>query len=68
MSEEDDSWQEGDVLDVVLTLDQDPLEVEQYEATDFESEEPEKIDFVSSSSPNYTAQFHTNQRRLQPTT
>ena len=51
MSEEDDSWQEGDALDVVLTLDQDPLEVEQYEATDFESEEPEKIDFVSSSSP-----------------
>ena len=35
MSDEDDSWEEGDALDVVLSLDQDPLEVEQYEATDF---------------------------------
>ena len=36
MSDEDDSWEEGDALDVVLSLDQDPLEVKQYEATDFE--------------------------------
>ena len=51
MSDEDDSWEEGDALDVVLSLDQDPLEVKQYEATDFESEEPEKIGFMESSSP-----------------
>ena len=51
MSDEDDSWEEGDALDVVLSLDQDPLEVEQYDATDFSSEEPEKIDFMESSSP-----------------
>ena len=51
MSEEDDSWEEGDALDVVLSLDQDPLEVKQYEATDFESEEPEKIGFMASSAP-----------------
>lgn len=51
MSDEDDSWQEGEALDVVLSIDQDPLEVDQYTATDFDSEEPEKIGFVSSSSP-----------------
>ncbi len=51
MSDEDDSWEEGEALDVVLSLDQDPLEVKQYEATDFESEEPEKIGFMESSSP-----------------
>jgi len=51
MSDEDDSWEEGEALDVVLSLDQDPLEVEQYEATNFESEEPEKIGFMKSSSP-----------------
>ena len=51
MSDEDDSWEEGEALDVVLTLDQDPLEVEQYEATNFEAEEPEKIGFMDSSSP-----------------
>ena len=51
MSDEDDSWEEGEALDVVLTLDQDPLEVEQYEATNFEAEEPEKIGFMESSSP-----------------
>lgn len=51
MSDDDDSWEEGEALDVVLTLDQDPLEVEQYEATNFEAEEPEKIGFMDSSSP-----------------
>ena len=51
MSDDDDSWEEGEAVDVVLTLDQDPLEVEQYEATNFESEEPEKIGFMESSSP-----------------
>lgn len=51
MSDEDDSWEEGDALDVVLTLDQDPLEVEQYEVTNFDSEEPEQIGFMESSSP-----------------
>ena len=51
MSDDDDSWEEGEALDVVLSLDQDPLEVEQYEATNFESEEPEKIGFMESSSP-----------------
>ena len=51
MSDDDDSWEEGEALEVVLTLDQDPLEVGQYEATNFESEEPEKIGFMESSSP-----------------
>ena len=52
MSDDDDSWEEGEAVDVVLTLDQDPLEVEQsHEATNFESEEPEKIGFMESSSP-----------------
>ena len=51
MSDEDDSWEEGDALDVVLTLDQDPLEVEQYEVTNFDSEEPEQVGFMESSSP-----------------
>ena len=51
MSEEDDSWEEGEALDVVLALDQDPLEVKQYEITNFDSEEPEEIGFMSSSSP-----------------
>ena len=51
MSDEDDSWEEGEALEVVLTLDQDPLEVKQYEATNFETEEPEKIGFMESSSP-----------------
>lgn len=51
MSDEDDSWEEGDALEVVLTLDQDPLEVEQYTTTDFSTEEPEKIDFLDSSKP-----------------
>ena len=37
MSDDYDSWEEGDSLEVVLTLDQDPLEVGQYEATNFES-------------------------------
>ena len=68
MSEEDDSWQEGDALDVVPTLDQDPLEVEQYEATDFESEDQKKLTLCLQVLQNYTAQFHTNQRRLQPMT
>ena len=51
MSDEDDSWQEGEARDVVLTLDSDPLEVGQYEATNFEEEEPEKIGFMDSESP-----------------
>lgn len=51
MSEEDDSWEEGEALDVVLSLDQDPLEVKQYEITNFDSEEPEEIGFMSSASP-----------------
>ena len=51
MSDEDDSWEEADALDVVLTLDQAPVDVDQYSVTDFESEEPEKIGFVESSSP-----------------
>ena len=51
MSDEDDSWEDSEALDVVLTLDQDPLEVDQYETTNFDSEEPEKIGFMSSSSP-----------------
>ena len=51
MVDDDDSWEEGEALDVVLTLDQDPLEVDQYEVTDFDAEEPEKIGFMESSSP-----------------
>ena len=51
MSDEDDSWEEVDALDVVLTLDQAPVNVDQYSVTDFESEEPEKVSFVESSSP-----------------
>ena len=51
MSDDDDSWEEGEAVDVVLTLDQDPLEVEQYETTNFDSEEPEKIGFMESSAP-----------------
>ena len=51
MADDDDSWEEGEALDVVLTLDQDPLEVDQYEVTDFDAEEPEKIGFMESSSP-----------------
>ena len=51
MSDDDDSWEESDALDVVLALDQAPLEVEQYESTDFDTEEPEKIGFMDSSSP-----------------
>ena len=51
MADDDDSWEEGDALEVVLTLDQDPLDVKQYEVTDFDSEEPEKIGFMESSSP-----------------
>ena len=51
MSDEDDSWEEVDALDVVLTLDQAPVDVDQYSVTDFESEEPEKVGFVESSSP-----------------
>jgi len=51
MSEEDDSWDDGEALDVVLTMDQDPLEVSQYETTDFSSEEPEKIGFMDSRAP-----------------
>ena len=38
-------------MDVVLTLDADPLDVSQYDVTDFKSEEPEKIGFMESSSP-----------------
>ena len=51
MSDDDDSWIEGDALDVVLSLDQGPQEVEQYTATDFHAEEPEKIDYFESSKP-----------------
>ena len=51
MSDEDDSWKEGDALDVVLTLDSEPLDVKQYEVTNFESENPEKIGFMESSPP-----------------
>ena len=51
MSEDDDTWEETEALDVVLTLDADPLDVSQYDATDFKSEEPEKIGFMESSSP-----------------
>jgi|TARA_B110000914_G_scaffold209327_1_gene207564 hypothetical protein len=51
MSDEDDTWKEGDALDVVLTLDSAPLAVEQYEVTNFESENPEKIGFMESAPP-----------------
>ena len=51
MSDDDDSWEEGDALDVVLSLDSDPLQVDQYEATNFSKEEPEKIGFMKSDSP-----------------
>ncbi len=51
MSDEDDSWEETEALDVVLTLDQAPVEVDQYATTDFSSEEPENIGFMESSSP-----------------
>ena len=49
--DDDDSYEETEALDVVLALDSDPLEINQYEATDFESEEPEKVGFIDSSSP-----------------
>ena len=58
MSDEDDR-EEGDALDVVLSLDQDPLEVEQYAATDFSSEELEKIGFMESSSQKCMKQLAT---------
>ena len=51
MSDDDDTWEEAEALDVVLTLDADPLDVSQYDVTDFKSEEPEKIGFMESSSP-----------------
>ena len=51
MSDDDDAWEESDALDVVLTLDAGPLDVSQYDVTDFKSEEPEKIGFMESSSP-----------------
>lgn len=51
MSDDDDAWEESEALDVVLTLDADPLDVSQYDVTDFKSEEPEKIGFMESSSP-----------------
>ncbi len=51
MSDEDDSYEESEALDVVLAMDADPLEINQYEVTDFESEEPEKVGFIESSSP-----------------
>ena len=51
MSDNDDTWEESEALDVVLTLDADPLDVSQYDVTDFKSEDPEKIGFMESSSP-----------------
>ena len=51
MSDDDDTWEETEALDVVLTLDADPLDVSQYDVTDFKSEEPEKIGFMESASP-----------------
>ena len=51
MSEEDDSYEESEALDVVLALDADPLEINQYEVTNFDSEEPEQVGFIESSSP-----------------
>ena len=51
MSEEDDSYEESEALDVVLALDADPLENNQYEVTNFDSEEPEQVGFIESSSP-----------------
>jgi hypothetical protein len=59
MSEEDDSWDDTEALDVVLTMDQDPLVVDQYETTDFSSEEPEKIGFMDSRAPElHTTVIH----------
>ena len=52
MSEDDDSWQESDALDVVLKVDEESLAVDQYEVTDFDSEEPEDIGFMDSKSPS----------------
>lgn len=49
--DDDDSWKEVEALDVVLTLDQEPVDVDQYSVTDFNSEEPEKVGFMKSSSP-----------------
>lgn len=59
MSEEDDSWDDGEALEVVLAMDQDPLVVDQYETTDFSSEEPEKIGFMDSRAPElHTTVIH----------
>mgnify|MGYP001346473491 CR=1 FL=1 len=49
--DDDDSWEDVEALDVVLALDQEPVDVDQYSVTDFESEEPEKVGFMESSSP-----------------
>ena len=49
--DDDDSWNEVEALDVVLTSDLEPVDVDQYNVTDFDSEEPEKVDFMESSSP-----------------
>ena len=65
MSDDDDTWKEGDALDVVLTLDSAPLDVEQYEVTNFESENPEEIDFMESSSPEL---FSTVSHKADETT
>ena len=55
MSEDDDdSWEEGEALEVILAVDEAPLEVEQYESTDFDTEEEEKVDFLPSRSPELT--------------
>jgi hypothetical protein len=51
-SDEDDSWEEGNALDVVLEIDEDPLAVEQYAVTDFSSDEPENIGFMDSKAPS----------------
>ncbi|MDP6869838.1 MAG: hypothetical protein QGI21_03600 [Candidatus Poseidoniaceae archaeon] len=51
MSDEDDSWEDAEAVDVVLKLDEDPLEVNQYEVTNFDSEEPEEVDFLDSRTP-----------------
>tara|TARA_B110001452_G_scaffold253278_1_gene243811 strand:- start:7899 stop:8975 length:1077 start_codon:yes stop_codon:yes gene_type:complete len=65
MSDEDDTWVEGDALDVVLTLDNDPLDVKQYEVTNFESEKPEEIGFIESSTPEL---FSTTSHQPDDTT
>ena len=65
MSDDDDSWKEGDALDVVLTLDSAPLDVEQYEVTNFESESPEEIGFMESSPPEL---FSTVSHKADETT